>query len=136
MDCSVSSLTYAQVYDWDNLYLAWRKAARGKRGRVAAARFEYHLEDNGFRVVASHVIPQAGGCFILPARLPEMPGGVGCPAEAMNDGSVCVLAARWAVFPPLSRTFGRGVGVRAVRRANSNRPAPAGLTTGLGGPNA
>ena len=38
--------TYAQVYDWDNLYLAWRKAARGKRGRVAAARFEYHLEDN------------------------------------------------------------------------------------------
>jgi len=39
-------LTYAQVHDWDNLYLAWRKAARGKRGRVAAAAFEYHLEDN------------------------------------------------------------------------------------------
>ncbi|MCX6028694.1 MAG: reverse transcriptase domain-containing protein [Chloroflexi bacterium] len=42
----LEALTYAQVHDWDNLYLAWRKAARGKRGRVAAARFEYHLEDN------------------------------------------------------------------------------------------
>jgi retron-type reverse transcriptase len=42
----VDTLTYARVYEWDNLYLAWRKAARGKRGRVAAARFEYHLEDN------------------------------------------------------------------------------------------
>lgn len=42
----MDTITYAQVYDWDNLYLAWRKAARGKRGRVAAARFEYHLEDN------------------------------------------------------------------------------------------
>jgi retron-type reverse transcriptase len=39
-------MTYAQVYDWDNLWLAWRLAARGKRGRPAAARFEYHLEDN------------------------------------------------------------------------------------------
>ena len=42
----METLTYAQIYDWDNLYLAWRKAAEGKRGRVAAARFEYHLEDN------------------------------------------------------------------------------------------
>jgi retron-type reverse transcriptase len=42
----LEALTYAQVCDWDNLYLAWRKAARGKRGRTAAARFEYRLEDN------------------------------------------------------------------------------------------
>lgn len=42
----MEALTYAQVCDWDNLYLAWRKAARGKRGRTAAARFEYRLEDN------------------------------------------------------------------------------------------
>ncbi len=41
-------LTYAQVYDWDNLYLAWRRAAKGKRSRSAAARFEYHLEENLF----------------------------------------------------------------------------------------
>jgi hypothetical protein len=33
-------LTYAQVYDWDNLYLARRKAARGKRGRPPVAAFE------------------------------------------------------------------------------------------------
>jgi hypothetical protein len=49
--------------------------------------------NNGFRVVASHFIPQAGG-HAAPARLPEMPGGADCPAEAMNDGSVRVLAAR------------------------------------------
>ena len=40
------TITYAQVCDWDNLWLAWRKAARGKRGRPAAATFEYRLEDN------------------------------------------------------------------------------------------
>ena len=38
--------TYADVYEWDNLYRAYRKAAKGKRGRPAAAGFEYQLEDN------------------------------------------------------------------------------------------
>jgi hypothetical protein len=33
---------------WDNLWLAWRKAARGKRGRSAAAGFEYQLADQLF----------------------------------------------------------------------------------------
>lgn len=42
----VESPTLAQVYAWDNLWLAWRRASRGKRGRPAAAGFEYHLEDN------------------------------------------------------------------------------------------
>ncbi len=43
----MEALTYAQVYDWDNLHLAWHDAARGKRGRAwAATRFEYRLEDN------------------------------------------------------------------------------------------
>jgi retron-type reverse transcriptase len=37
---------YADLYAWENLYSAWRKAARGKRGRGAAAAFEYRLEDN------------------------------------------------------------------------------------------
>ena len=37
---------YAQICEWDNLYLAWRKAAKGKRGKGPAARFEFYLEDN------------------------------------------------------------------------------------------
>jgi len=37
---------YEQICTWDNLHLAWRKAARGKRGREPAASFEYRLEDN------------------------------------------------------------------------------------------
>jgi RNA-directed DNA polymerase len=37
---------YPQVCTWDNLWLAYRKAAHGKRGRAPAAAFEYHLEDN------------------------------------------------------------------------------------------
>jgi retron-type reverse transcriptase len=41
---------YEQVCTWENLYLAWRKAARGKRGREPAARFEYRLEDNLLRL--------------------------------------------------------------------------------------
>ncbi|MCP4536454.1 MAG: RNA-dependent DNA polymerase [Chloroflexi bacterium] len=37
---------YDKIYTWDNLYEAWRKASKGKRGRVPAASFEFRLEDN------------------------------------------------------------------------------------------
>ena len=37
---------YERLCSWDNLYLAYRKAAKGKRGKPPAARFEYRLEDN------------------------------------------------------------------------------------------
>jgi len=37
---------YARICSWDNLRLAHRKAARGKRGKPAAAGFEYNLADN------------------------------------------------------------------------------------------
>jgi RNA-directed DNA polymerase len=37
---------YGQICTWENLYLAWRKASKGKRGREPAARLEYRLEDN------------------------------------------------------------------------------------------
>lgn len=37
---------YPQITHWDNLRLAHQKAAKGKRGKGPAARFEYHLEDN------------------------------------------------------------------------------------------
>ena len=37
---------YAAIYAWDNLYMAYRKAAKGKRSRAGAAAFEYRLEDN------------------------------------------------------------------------------------------
>jgi RNA-directed DNA polymerase len=35
-----------RVYQWDNLLLAYQKASRGKRGKGAAATFEYRLADN------------------------------------------------------------------------------------------
>ena len=38
--------TYAEVHAWDNLYQAYRKAAKGKRSRHPAAAFEFKLEDN------------------------------------------------------------------------------------------
>jgi retron-type reverse transcriptase len=44
------SNTYADLYTWDNLYLAYRKAAKGKRSQAAAASFEYRLEDNLFQL--------------------------------------------------------------------------------------
>ena len=37
---------YTQICSWDNLREAHRKAARGKRGKRAAAAFEYHLADH------------------------------------------------------------------------------------------
>lgn len=37
---------YNQICRWDNLYLAYRLARLGKRGRAPAAAFEFHLEEN------------------------------------------------------------------------------------------
>jgi retron-type reverse transcriptase len=37
---------YTQLCSWDNLLLAYRKAAKGKRGHPNVAAFEYRLEDN------------------------------------------------------------------------------------------
>ncbi|MBI4756446.1 MAG: RNA-directed DNA polymerase [Betaproteobacteria bacterium] len=37
---------YARLCSWENLLAAWHKAARGKRGRRAAAAFEARLADN------------------------------------------------------------------------------------------
>ena len=33
------------VHSWENLMLAYREAARGKRGKAPAARFEFNLAD-------------------------------------------------------------------------------------------
>jgi RNA-directed DNA polymerase len=43
---------FEQLTDWDNLLNAFRKAARGKRGRPAVAAFEYRLEENLFELQA------------------------------------------------------------------------------------
>src|SRR5690606_21975580 len=37
---------YTELISWDNLLLAYHKAARGKRGQGNVARFEHRLEDN------------------------------------------------------------------------------------------
>ncbi|MBV7338924.1 hypothetical protein KFU94_64035 [Chloroflexi bacterium TSY] len=37
---------YADIYDWENLYLAYRKAAKGKCGRIPAAGFEFRYLDS------------------------------------------------------------------------------------------
>ena len=37
---------YSQVYDFANLYVAYRRARRGKRDRAALAGFEFDLERN------------------------------------------------------------------------------------------
>ena len=38
--------TLVDVYRWDNLYAAFRKASKGKRGKQPVATFEFRLEDN------------------------------------------------------------------------------------------
>ena len=40
------NLSGLNIYDWDNLLLAYRKAAKGKRGHADVAEFEYRLEEN------------------------------------------------------------------------------------------
>ncbi|MCG8348940.1 MAG: hypothetical protein MI924_14305 [Chloroflexales bacterium] len=41
---------YPQVYDFENLYLAYRAARRAKRGRAEVMRFEQRVEDQLFRL--------------------------------------------------------------------------------------
>ena len=41
---TISSM-YASIVDWDNLWLAYRKAAQGKRGAASVARFEIQVAD-------------------------------------------------------------------------------------------
>ncbi len=43
---SVRRLSDFNLYIWDNLLLAYRKASQGKRGHADVAEFEYRLEDN------------------------------------------------------------------------------------------
>jgi retron-type reverse transcriptase len=40
------------VYDWENLLLAYRKASKGKRGLADVAEFEYKLEEHLFQLQA------------------------------------------------------------------------------------
>src|SRR5512132_1557557 len=41
----MTSRAFAYLCSWENLVLAWRKAARGKRGTASVARFEYWAEE-------------------------------------------------------------------------------------------
>ncbi|MEI6514051.1 MAG: reverse transcriptase domain-containing protein [bacterium] len=42
---NTSSILFEQIYEWDNLWLAYENASRGKRGRPSTAAFEYLLAD-------------------------------------------------------------------------------------------
>lgn len=44
MSCP-SPVNFARVTAWDNLLLAWRKAALGKRGKYSVAAFEHRVAD-------------------------------------------------------------------------------------------
>ena len=37
---------FASIVDWENLWLAYRKAAKGKRGKRSVAQFEYQVADH------------------------------------------------------------------------------------------
>lgn len=41
----MTSPAFARLCAWENLLLAWRNAARGKRGTASVARFEHRLEE-------------------------------------------------------------------------------------------
>jgi len=50
-------VTFERVTAWENLLLAWRKAARGKRGEPGVAGFEHQVAD---RLLALQSVLQAG----------------------------------------------------------------------------
>jgi RNA-directed DNA polymerase len=53
MGCSIRYVVknlYPQICTFENLYLAFRAAAKGKRGKPEVAAFEQDLEPNLFRL--------------------------------------------------------------------------------------
>ena len=55
---------YPQIYDFDNLYTAWRRARRGgKRKWPSVAAFEIDLEQNSAQADC-RIVPQ-GGCALI-----------------------------------------------------------------------
>ena len=44
-DGATITAAFRHLCSWENLMLAWRKAARGKRGTASVARFEYRAEE-------------------------------------------------------------------------------------------
>ena len=46
--------TLEDVYRWDNLYTAYRKAAKGKRGQRLSAAFEFLRSRNPVSVCAAN----------------------------------------------------------------------------------
>ena len=63
------SPAFAEICSWENLVLAWRKAARGKRGTASVARFEYraeeHLADLREQLLAGSYRPGAYVHFLI-----------------------------------------------------------------------
>jgi hypothetical protein len=56
---------FARISAYDNLYFAWRAAARGKRGSPEVAAFEYALTDNLLQL--SSILSRRRSC---PTALP------------------------------------------------------------------
>ncbi len=52
---------YEQMTSWPNLLLAYRKAAKGKRGHPNVAAFEHHLEDNLLQLQRGTAVSKATG---------------------------------------------------------------------------
>lgn len=64
---------YAELTNFENLLLAYRKAARGKRGKSATADFDFHLETNLLRLQAALIEKryQPGGYYSFYIRDPK-----------------------------------------------------------------
>lgn len=62
-------ILFPRIVAWDNLLEAYYKAARGKRGRTAAATFEFKLTDQLLKLqaelVSGHYRPGAYQHFII-----------------------------------------------------------------------
>ena len=64
---------YEQLCSDENLYLAYRKAARGKRGKAPAAHFEYRLEDNRAMYASLTELNLAHDYWVIPGIKLDLP---------------------------------------------------------------
>lgn len=119
------SPAFAQLCSWDTLVLAWRRAARGKRGTASVARFEYraeeHLVDLRERLLAGTYRPGTYVHFEIKDPKRRKISAIGFRDRVVHHALCRVIEPRFErLFIPDSYANRRGKGThRAIDRLQS-----------------
>jgi retron-type reverse transcriptase len=93
------SPAFAQLCSWENLVLAWRAAARGKRGTASVASFEYRAEEQLFeireRLLAGSYRPGAYVHFLIKDSKRRKISAIRFPDRVVHHALCAIIEPRF-----------------------------------------